>query len=109
MRMEQMLYLLVISQSPSMSAASQKLHLTPQALSISIKHLEEELGIELLKRTNRGTTLTEKGWAFVRLTRTYLDGIDQLAADGAVQENSILTYQGAVPLYSCLLYTSRCV
>lgn len=100
MRMEQMLYLLVISQSPSMSAASQKLHLTPQALSISIKHLEEELGIELLKRTNRGTTLTEKGWAFVRLTRTYLDGIDQLAADGAVQENSILTYQGAVPLYS---------
>lgn len=100
MRMEQLLYLLVISQSPSMSAASQKLHLTPQALSISIKHLEEELGIKLLKRTNRGTTLTEKGWALVRLTRTYLDGIDHLVAGSHQQEEGILSYRGQLPLYS---------
>lgn len=100
MRMEQLLYLLTISQSPSMSAASQKIHLTPQALSISIKHLEEELGIALLNRTNRGTTLTEKGWALVQLTRTYLDGINQLVADAPTQSDSILTYQGQLPLYS---------
>ena len=100
MRMEQLLYLLVISQSPSMSAASQKIHLTPQALSIAIKHLEEELGIELLKRTNRGTTLTEKGWALVRLTRHYLDAIDRLVACDQPQDASILAYQGQLPVYT---------
>ena len=100
MRMEQLLYLLVISQSPSMSAASQKIHLTPQALSISIKHLEEELGLELIKRTNRGTTLTEKGWALVHLTRTYLDAIARLAADDGPPAESILTYQGQLTIYS---------
>ena len=98
MRMEQLLYLLVISQSPSMSAASQKIHLTPQALSISIKHLEEELGLELIKRTNRGTTLTEKGWALVHLTRTYLDAIARLAADDGPPAESILTYQGQLTI-----------
>ena len=39
MTTEQLQYLLEISRNPSLNSASQKLHITPQALSISIKKL----------------------------------------------------------------------
>ena len=82
MRLEQLRYLVEISQCNSMSTASEKLHLTPQALSISIKNLEEELGIELVKRTNRGTSLTEKGWRLTILTKKFLEDIELLIREG---------------------------
>lgn len=93
MRLEQLRYLVEISQCNSMSTASEKLHLTPQALSISIKNLEEELGIELVKRTNRGTSLTEKGWRLTILTKKFLEDIELLIRDGEQEfENDL--FQG---------------
>ena len=78
MRIEQFEYLLEISKNKSMNAASKKLHLTPQALSTSIKKLEEELNIKILDRTTMGVTLTEKGQALLQLLENFLGGIKEL-------------------------------
>ena len=48
MTTEQLQYLLEISRNPSLNSASQKLHITPQALSISIKKLENEILLAFL-------------------------------------------------------------
>ena len=58
MRTEQLLYLLEISKNPSLHIASEKLNMTPQALSASIRKLEEEVGFAVLERTTQGVTLT---------------------------------------------------
>ncbi|MDO4280481.1 MAG: LysR family transcriptional regulator [Peptococcaceae bacterium] len=78
MRVEQFEYLLEISKNKSMNAASKKLHITPQALSTSIKKLENELAITILERTSMGVNLTEKGQALLLLAENFLSGLKEL-------------------------------
>ena len=59
MRTEQIKYLIEISEHHSLSAAAEKLCITTAALSLSVKSLEEELGLLLFRRTNKGVELTE--------------------------------------------------
>ena len=61
MRTEQLQYLIEISKHKSMNIASQKLHISPQALSTAMKGLEKELNMQLLERTTMGVSLTEDG------------------------------------------------
>lgn len=78
MRIDQLKYLIEISNSPSINIASEKLHISYQALSHSMKALEEELGITLLRRTNKGTSLTKEGYKLVALSKQFLLGIEDL-------------------------------
>ena len=50
MRIEQFYYLKTVIQEHSINSASKRLHISPQALSRSLIHLEEELNVKLLKR-----------------------------------------------------------
>ena len=61
MRIEQLEYLLEINRQSSMKAAAEILHMTPQALSSSIKSLEDELSIKIFHRSNKGISLTQDG------------------------------------------------
>lgn len=80
MRIEQMHYLIEISKNKSLTSASQKLFVTPQALSLSIKNLEEELGILILERTALGVRLTKEGQTLLGLVSTFLQGLDNIKA-----------------------------
>ena len=61
MRMDQLEYLIEISKNRSLNAAAKKLHISQQALSTSIKTLEDELGFKVLYRSYQGVALTPKG------------------------------------------------
>lgn len=61
MRLEQLDYLVALKKYGAMSIASEKLHVTQQTLSISIKTLEKELDGQLLIRTSKGVLLTTLG------------------------------------------------
>ena len=61
MRMEQLRCLVDIAETKSISATAERLYINQQTLSKSMKQLEEELGAELLVRTNRGVQLTAIG------------------------------------------------
>ena len=82
MRLEQLQYLVTISQHTSLSAAAETLHLTPQALSMSITALEKDLGLTLLNRSFKGVSLTEDG-------RLVLEAVERfLGTLAAIQEKS---------------------
>ena len=66
MRLEQLRYLIEISKSKSLSVASETLHISQQALSLSVKEMEKELGVPLLIRSPRGIRLTQEGETFTR-------------------------------------------
>ena len=61
MTFEQLLYAEVLSHHSSMQEAADILHISKSGLSLAISQLEEELGIKLFERTNKGTVLTSSG------------------------------------------------
>ncbi len=61
MRLEQLSSFLEVAKHSSLSSASRNLHMTQQALSSSIKNMEAELGVILLRRSARGVELTPEG------------------------------------------------
>ena len=61
MRIEQLEYLLKISQMNTMTHAANALHISQPSLSESIKRLEKELDVTLLERHHQGVALTEAG------------------------------------------------
>ena len=77
MNTNQLEYLIEISKNVSMSAASEKLHMTPQALNTSIKKLEDELGFPLLNRSFKGTFLTADGEWLVNESTIFLSKIKE--------------------------------
>ncbi|MBQ1449330.1 MAG: LysR family transcriptional regulator, partial [Eggerthellaceae bacterium] len=58
MTLQQLRYLIAISEHGSINAAAQSLYVSQSNLSTAIKELERELGITIFTRTNRGATLT---------------------------------------------------
>lgn len=65
MNITQLKYVLEIAGSSSMREAAAKLYVTQPALSASIRELEEELGILIFERTNKGVSLTGAGREFL--------------------------------------------
>ncbi|MFC5993615.1 LysR family transcriptional regulator [Pseudonocardia hispaniensis] len=63
----------------NVTRAAQQLHLSQQALSTSIRHLERELGVVLFDRAGRGISLTPAGAALLEVGRPLL-----AAAEAAV-------------------------
>lgn len=100
MRTEQLEYLIEISKTHSISEASERLHLTRSALSLSIKSLENELGIQLLERAHRGSWLTEEGNKIVDGAQTFFNLIHSLQK--TQQQETTSNFSGELSFYSCL-------
>jgi LysR family transcriptional activator of nhaA len=64
-------YFRLIAREPSLTEAARKLNLSPPALSIQLKQLEESLGHSLFERRRNGLVLTEAG----RLALDYAESI----------------------------------
>ena len=65
MNINQLKYVLEVAASSSMREAATRLFVTQPALSASIRELEEELGIIIFNRTNKGISLTPEGREFL--------------------------------------------
>ena len=100
MRTEQLGYLIEVSQHNSISEASEKLHLTRTALSLSIKALEDELGITLLERMHHGVLLTQEGQQLVDGAQAFFELIASLKSP--VSPSSTDNLAGRVQFYSCI-------
>lgn len=61
MRTEEMHLLLRVAESGSMSLAARQLHLTPAAVSASLRRIETALGARLFERSTRSLRPTEEG------------------------------------------------
>ncbi|WP_028622687.1 LysR family transcriptional regulator [Pseudomonas sp. Ant30-3] len=75
MKLHQLRALVSIHETGSLQDASAVLHLTQSALSRAIKELENELGITLLVRSNKGMTLTEYGQRMLGHARQALESV----------------------------------
>ncbi|WP_304509617.1 LysR family transcriptional regulator [Anaerotignum sp.] len=65
MTLMQLEYIMEIYHCGSMNKAAQNLFVSQSAISTAIKELEEDLGITIFIRSNRGISLTEEGQEFI--------------------------------------------
>lgn len=69
MTLNQLNYAITVANANSMNEAARSLFISQPSLSTAIKELEEEIGIELFRRTNRGISLTSEGEEFMGYAR----------------------------------------
>ncbi|WP_321384797.1 LysR family transcriptional regulator [uncultured Enterococcus sp.] len=86
MNIKQMKYVVAVADSGGFREAAKRLFVTQPSLSTGIKELEEELGVTLFVRTNKGATLTEEGIAF-------LEHAEKILTQLALMENRFQHHQ----------------
>ena len=72
MTLQQLRQVLTIAESNSMNEAAKKLFVSQPNLSATVREVEEELGITVFMRNNRGITVTAEGEEFFRIRQTGL-------------------------------------
>lgn len=80
MRLEQLQYLVEVYRSKSISLAAERAHISQPALSASISKLEDELGAQLLKRTNQGVYPTDTGELVIKKSLEIIQMLEEITA-----------------------------
>lgn len=73
MTLQQLRYAVCIAEEKSMNKAAQKLFITQPTLSGTMRDLEEEIGIQLFYRSNRGVVITPEGEEFLGYARQMVE------------------------------------
>ncbi|MCI6004465.1 MAG: LysR family transcriptional regulator [Blautia sp.] len=73
MTLQNLKYMIEISNCGSFSQAAKKLFISQSTLSTAVKEVEQDLGITLFHRTNRGVSLTLDGEDFIRYAKDIVD------------------------------------
>lgn len=79
MTLQNLRYVVEVANSKSFSRAAQSLFMTQSALSSAIKDIENELGIVIFKRTNRGVQLTPEGEDCLKYCKEIVERADYLS------------------------------
>lgn len=72
MTLQQINFVVAISEAGSMSRAAEQLYLSQPTMTSSVRDLEEELGFQIFNRSRKGVTLTAEGTAFLPYARQLL-------------------------------------
>lgn len=81
MRIEQLYYLVEVSKNKSITITAEHIHVSQQNISVAIRNLEKELGVDLLVRSPKGVVLTKDGERFVSKAQEILEKIEELRSE----------------------------
>jgi DNA-binding transcriptional LysR family regulator len=77
MELRHLRYFVVVAEEQNVTRAAERLHVSQPPLSRQIRDLEEELGVELFRRTGKSLALTEAGKIFLIEARAVLLRMDK--------------------------------
>ena len=80
MTLTQLRYVIAIANAGSMNEAARNLFISQPSLSSTVKDLEEEIGVELFRRSNRGIFVTPEGEEFLGYARQVVEQYELMEA-----------------------------
>lgn len=88
MTLAQLRYVITVANSNSMNEAARTLFISQPSLSAAVKDLEEEIGVELFRRTNRGISVTPEGEEFLGYARQVVEQYELIEAKYVSKEQA---------------------
>ena len=79
MTFQQLRYVSAIAQYGSFNEAARHLFVSQSSISTAVKELEQEIGISIFIRTNRGTELSPQGQEFMRYNNRLLAALEEMS------------------------------
>ena len=73
MTLQQLKYLVTVAQYKNITAAAEKLFISQPSLSNSIHNLEQEMGVTVFARSNKGLKITREGEELLSYARNLLE------------------------------------
>jgi DNA-binding transcriptional LysR family regulator len=93
MELRHLRYFLAVAEALNFTKAAALLRVAQPALSRRVQDLEDEIGVDLLKRSSRGVVLTAEGKVFLDKTRQILkladEGVEQVRALARGEEGEL--------------------
>jgi DNA-binding transcriptional LysR family regulator len=80
LKFKQMEYALAVSRTLSFSKAAKELYVSQPNISSAINSLEDELGIQIFKRTNQGIIITSEGRVFLNHANNIINEFEKIEA-----------------------------
>lgn len=77
MELRHLKYFIAVAEELNFGRAAARLHMAQPPLSVQIQHLEKDLGVRLLDRTGRGTSLTREGEVFLLEARQICEQVSR--------------------------------
>ena len=88
MTLAQLRYAITVANSNSMNEAARNLFISQPSLSSAIRELEEEIGVELFRRTNRGISVTPEGEEFLGYARQVVEQYELIESKYVSKEHT---------------------
>lgn len=110
MHFDALKYFMYVVEEKSISKAAKKAHISQSALSQTIHKLEEDLGYELLNRSNRGVTVTASGEIVLKygshMMTNFSKMVDELEQYDSNHNRIVISGTWSLASYSlpCMMY-----
>lgn len=88
MTLVQLKYAITVANAASMNEAARRLFVSQPSLSAAIKELEEEIGIVIFRRTNRGISVTPEGEEFIGYARQVVEQYQLMESKYIIKESA---------------------
>lgn len=103
MTLQQLKYIISIANEGSLSKASEKEFISQPSMSAMLKELENEIGITLFTRSNRGLTITSQGDEFLAYARQVVEQYSLIENKYIFKQNSKQTFNISTQHYSFVI------
>jgi DNA-binding transcriptional LysR family regulator len=102
MELTQLRYFLRVCSDLNMTVSASKLYITQQALSKSIRRLEDELGVRLFVRESKGLRMTEYGKYFRKAVRNSVSILDNACTHLRMESGQLRTLLRVGVINGCI-------
>lgn len=88
MTLTQLKYVITAANASSMNEAAKQLFISQPSLSTAVRELEDEIGIDIFRRTNRGVSVTPEGEEFIGYARQVVEQYELVEAKYIAKEKT---------------------